>query len=151
VGEEWYRFPSHFFLPNNWRLQFVKSSFGGQLPQYFSEVNGTRIILPNFNDRNLEEPSRYVRIHTQKVRQTLFIKITMQVELSQCDYFVGQINHEVNNATFPPSEWKIVFSEPFLNAAKSPRWSRAFYIPWISRRQNVYNNYVLLKRQRAEH
>ena len=42
------------------RLQFVKSSFGGQLPQYFHQTNGTSFNAPNFNDLNKEERSRYV-------------------------------------------------------------------------------------------
>ena len=48
VGKEWYRFPSSFYFPTlqakaegeeapRVRLQFVKSSFGGQLPQHFPE------------------------------------------------------------------------------------------------------------------
>ena len=57
VGKEWYRFPSSFFLPElpagggsegtapRVRLQFVESSFGGQLPQHFPEggLNGKEL------------------------------------------------------------------------------------------------------------
>ena len=36
VGEEWYRYPSSFFLPGPaYRLQFVKSGFDGMLPLPF--------------------------------------------------------------------------------------------------------------------
>lgn len=52
-----------FFNPiieNVIRVGFVQSSFRGQLPQYYAEVNGTSVILPHFNDQNKEEPSRYV-------------------------------------------------------------------------------------------
>jgi len=64
VGKEWYRFPSHFFLPNsNITLQFLKSDFTGQLPKYFEEgPNATWIIPTDMNDENLEEPSRYVSL-----------------------------------------------------------------------------------------
>jgi len=37
VGDEWYRFPSSFWLPGpRYRLQFVKSGFSGLLPRPFS-------------------------------------------------------------------------------------------------------------------
>ena len=37
VGDDWYRYPSSFFLPGSaYRLQFVKSSFDGMLPIGFS-------------------------------------------------------------------------------------------------------------------
>jgi alpha-1,2-mannosyltransferase len=80
VGREWYRFWTHFFLPENYRyvwfdvsfslslldpshcsLGFLKSGFGGELPQYFQAQYGTDKIPPHFNDRNAEEMSRYVR------------------------------------------------------------------------------------------
>jgi len=38
VGSEWYRFSSHFHLPEPVSLAFVKDTFGGQLPQ----VRGVR-------------------------------------------------------------------------------------------------------------
>ena len=37
VGDEWYRYPSSFFLPGSaYRLQFVKSNFDGMLPIGFN-------------------------------------------------------------------------------------------------------------------
>ena len=61
VGKEWYRFPSNFFLPSErFQLRFVKSEFGGQLPQPFSKVNGTSQIPSGFNNMNREETDRYV-------------------------------------------------------------------------------------------
>ncbi|CAG8545511.1 13018_t:CDS:2 [Acaulospora colombiana] len=75
VGKEWYRFPSHYFLPDGVRLRFLKSDFGGQLPKYFLENNytdsegktkigskrdGTWRTPEGFNDINREEMDRYV-------------------------------------------------------------------------------------------
>lgn len=37
VGREWYHFPTSFFLPDNYRLRFVKSGFDGLLPGDFEE------------------------------------------------------------------------------------------------------------------
>lgn len=63
LGSDWYRFPSHFFLPSNAHLQYFEDRFHGILPQPFAEVNGTFAMpfLP-MNDRNAEEVSRYVSI-----------------------------------------------------------------------------------------
>ena len=73
VGKEWYRYPSSFFLAELpralgksgdgdaakavVRLQFVKSSFGGQLPQHFPEgpedpSKYSSVVQPGFNDLN---------------------------------------------------------------------------------------------------
>jgi alpha-1,2-mannosyltransferase len=75
IGKEWYRFPSHYFLPDGVRLRFLKSGYNGQLPKYFlektyidsnnktkmsAEHEGTWTIQEGFNDRNLEEMDRYV-------------------------------------------------------------------------------------------
>lgn len=37
VGREWYHFPTSFFLPDNYRLRFVRSGFDGLLPGDFAE------------------------------------------------------------------------------------------------------------------
>ncbi|KAJ1980212.1 mannosyltransferase [Dimargaris xerosporica] len=80
VGKEWYRFPSHYFVPLPYRVGFIPSSFHGQLPKYFAEpielppnrTNDTQLPLwawppqgtflrpTGFNDMNQEEPDRYV-------------------------------------------------------------------------------------------
>jgi len=61
IGKEWYRFPSSFFLPAEWRLLYLQSEFRGQLPRPFDSFpNGTRTIPMHMNDLNKEEPSRYV-------------------------------------------------------------------------------------------
>ena len=66
MGKEWYRFPSNFFLPsNNWNVKFIKSEFKGQLPQPFltEKAHATAIERPNFNNLNLEELDRYVKVN----------------------------------------------------------------------------------------
>lgn len=37
VGKEWYRFPSHYFIPEGIRLRYLKSQFSGLLPKYYYE------------------------------------------------------------------------------------------------------------------
>lgn len=57
VGREWYHFPTSVFLPANFRLRFVKSSFDGLLPGDFAEglsiSDVTSITPPNMNSKNL--------------------------------------------------------------------------------------------------
>jgi alpha-1,2-mannosyltransferase len=75
VGKEWYRFPSHFFIPNSMRVKFVKSRFRGLLPSYFGEpelviyhpITNYRFSKRNFtscptnnNNMNIHEEDRYV-------------------------------------------------------------------------------------------
>jgi hypothetical protein len=72
MGSEWFTFPSHFFIPQNVKLEFLRDAFHGQLPQYFASVNGTSgKPLQPFNDLNAEESSRYID------------------SLSSCDYIVA--------------------------------------------------------------
>ena len=68
IGKEWHRFPSNFFVPHGGRVEFIKSSFKGQLPQHFSdEYYGTSVINRNQNDQNGEERSVYKEIKLVKM------------------------------------------------------------------------------------
>ena len=126
MGNDWYTFPSSFFLPHNqMHLQFVKSEFTGQLPQPFSEHNGT-FAQPRqpFNSLNKEEPSRYIL-------------------LSSCDYVVTTVHHpprtQVARAIAGSEGWEATISNPVIDAEHSPTLTRAFYIP---RWSNVRNRCV---------
>ena len=66
-GKDWYRFPSSYLLPNGTRAKFIKSEFSGLLPGEFKEAKtgfgffaGTWLIPPGMNDRNQEDPGKYV-------------------------------------------------------------------------------------------
>lgn len=77
IGKEWYRFPGHFLVPDEVRVEFIKSAFDGQLPRHFDEdavgtsvagwdgvwkrLDVTRRAPGDLNDLNKEETSRYVR------------------------------------------------------------------------------------------
>lgn len=69
LGKEWYRFPSSFFLPDGMKAKFVKSEFRGLLPGEFAEskaiwdvINATSAIPTGMNDRNEEDPGKYVSL-----------------------------------------------------------------------------------------
>lgn len=66
-GKEWYRFPSSFFLPYNMRAKFIRSEFRGLLPGEFPDAPsyqdlavGTSQAPAGMNDRNEEDPGKYV-------------------------------------------------------------------------------------------
>lgn len=46
--------------------------------------------------------------------------------------------------------WEVIFERPFLNAAKSHPFFRAFYVPFLSEGKLHWDRYVLL-RSRAHH
>ncbi|XP_012677447.2 alpha-1,2-mannosyltransferase ALG9 isoform X2 [Clupea harengus] len=137
VGKEWYRFPSSFLLPNNWQLQFIQSEFRGQLPKPFSnEPLATHMIPTDMNDQNLEETSRYV-------------------DLKQCHYLVDlaldkEAPREPRYAA-NKEEWSIIVVKPFLDASRSSKFFRAFYVPFFSEQHTTYSSYVILKPRRPKH
>jgi hypothetical protein len=79
MGGEWYTFPSHFFLPNHARIEYVFDNFHGELPQHFNSIQGTSSTPSQlFNDQNQEEISRYV-------------------SLKSCDYLVTMLTDEISS------------------------------------------------------
>ncbi|CAH3172536.1 unnamed protein product [Porites lobata] len=132
VGKEWYRYPSSFFLPSErWYLQFIRSEFRGQLPKPYSNApNATKIIPTQMNDMNEEEPSRYISV-------------------TKCDFLVdletGRETEREPDFAKRTKEWEVLLKKPFLDAERSHRVFRAFYIPFVSYRYTTYLNYVLLR------
>ncbi|KZO96340.1 glycosyltransferase family 22 protein [Calocera viscosa TUFC12733] len=144
IGKEWYRFPSHFHVPDSINVNFIKSEFDGMLPRHFVESagsdalwkwDGTRFVPPDLNDLNREEPSRYV-------------------EPSTCDYL---IDLDFPDRGGPPSplepryaieekSWERVACYKFVDAANSNPMTKLLWVPlseWTS--LNSYGDYCLLK------
>jgi alpha-1,2-mannosyltransferase len=132
VGNEWYVFPSHFFLDDDVQLAFVQEEFRGVLPQYFNSFTWATPKHP-FNDKNLEEKSRYV-------------------EISQCDFFVltvekgksslSQISQDLRLKIVQTMPYQAV-SNPVIQPSSSPALTRAFFVPYISTMKNVYAQYTV--------
>ncbi|CAH1756269.1 10413_t:CDS:10 [Entrophospora sp. SA101] len=151
LGKEWYRFPSHYFLPDRVRLRFLKSDFKGQLPKYFLESytvdddgitrynnsrDGTWKIQEGFNDRNLEETDRYVPI------QNCGYIIDYNADRSVDD----QVSENEPNYVERTDQWSKVICMPFLDAKNSNRISRSFYFPsFITKRLKTILSYVPAK------
>ncbi|KAI8826582.1 Alg9-like mannosyltransferase family-domain-containing protein [Fimicolochytrium jonesii] len=135
VGKEWYRFPSHYFLPDGVRLRFLKSSFDGLLPKYFEEHHLlTHVEVTGMNDQNIEAMDRYVPIES-------------------CDFV---IDYTPPNAQFHPDaaeplysldeeHWVKHYCKPFLDSASTARLARAFYVPGLGSKS--WGEYCLLKRR----
>ncbi|XP_038209222.1 alpha-1,2-mannosyltransferase ALG9 [Zerene cesonia] len=130
-GKEWYRSPSSFHLPPNYHIRFVPSEFNGQLPAPYSDAsNATRLIHPYFNDQNIGNSSTY--FHPSKCNYLVDSDIGKPTEL-QPFYHKDTKN------------WEISSSVPILDASKSNKIFRAFYIPAVSYKHLVYANLYLLK------
>jgi alpha-1,2-mannosyltransferase len=158
VGKEWYRFPSALFLPDQTRphgiepakggwfappsdpaslsggplvLGFLKSGFGGQLPQPFDQWgNRTAELLPGFNDVNREEPDRYVHPDA-------------------CDIIVDlQLPNPSDREPWfqPTSEWKPVWTAPFAHADSTPALWRWLWVPGLSQSRVQWGTYSVLLR-----
>eukprot|EP01126_Amoeba_proteus_P045218 TRINITY_DN5052_c0_g1_i7.p1 TRINITY_DN5052_c0_g1~~TRINITY_DN5052_c0_g1_i7.p1 ORF type:complete len:143 (+),score=9.04 TRINITY_DN5052_c0_g1_i7:151-579(+) len=124
VGKEWYRFTSHYFLPNNVNLRFIKQGRQSQLPQYYPSTAAE--IQPNFNDQNRDEESRYI-------------------DVSGCHYVVEYDEKGNIEKSFPLPKWTILVSFPFVNTTASSSLFRAFYIPFYSSRYTKWQDYVLIQ------
>ena len=135
VGKEWHRYPSSFFLPHDrWRLNFLKSSFGGQLPADFDEVlqgivNRTRAIPRFMNDQNREEMSRYV-----PVNQCHFVIDTDYKDFSKDDVPYSKMQ-----------DFSILYSQSFMDSVKTEFPWRSFFIPYVTEKKWVMINYNVLR------
>ncbi|XP_063836238.1 alpha-1,2-mannosyltransferase ALG9 [Ostrinia nubilalis] len=129
-GKEWYRSPSSFHLPENYEIRFIPSEFNGQLPAPYADAkNATRLIHPYFNDLNQGDNRTYV-------------------QPSQCHYLVdSDIGKPTPLQPFYHKDplWEIIDSVPILDAEKSHQVFRAFYVPILSSKHNVYANLYLLR------
>ncbi|XP_058820849.1 alpha-1,2-mannosyltransferase ALG9 [Topomyia yanbarensis] len=135
IGKDWYRFPGSFFLPDNYQLRFIASSFDGILPAYYDETEkGSRIVHSYFNNLNIAHHH-------------------MLFEISKCDYLIDlDLDNEYIPDEIEPNysangqSWKIIKSIPFLDTNKSSKFFRSFYIPYANSRFIRFGNFNLLKR-----
>ncbi|KAL0044650.1 hypothetical protein WJX82_004234 [Trebouxia sp. C0006] len=126
VGDEWYRYPSSFFLPgSSYRLQFVKSGFDGMLPIAFNASQGGTAASPaQLNDRNEGHPDTY----WNSTADCHFMILMQQADEPQPD----------------PVHWEVIAKEPFVEGSRSPPLWRALYIPVLSAQHVHWTHYILL-------
>ena len=125
LGKEWYRFPSHFLLPEGVRAKFIKSEFRGLLPGEFYESSAndslgiypaTYMIPPGMNPYNEEDPGKYT-------------------ELRHCTFLVDSNLPSTKATKYEPNyiadteHWERVKCLPFMDSAATGTLGRIGWIP----------------------
>lgn len=119
IGREWYHFPTSFFLPDNYRLRFVKSGFDGLLPGDFEEnvsIKQAASIYPaGINAKNIFSEDKVVPFDT-------------------CDFYID------NSSPVPAGEpdvfgnaaWKAIACEKIADPSSTEfNLKRILHIPTI--------------------
>ncbi|KAF9421314.1 mannosyltransferase [Podila epigama] len=157
VGKEWYRFPSHYFLPEGARLGFIKSHFDGLLPGEFQE-HGSDLDIGKKKPRHpLAVDWRW---SAERRPGTSHIPLLMNNEnkevvehytsLDQCQYLIDldysgrsepekpRESNEKEPLDLEPrylqnkDQWEKLYCKKYLDTsvgAGRRRWVRAFWIP----------------------
>jgi alpha-1,2-mannosyltransferase len=171
-GKEWYRFPSSFLVPNEVRVEFVKSDFKGILPKHFverrDEVKGSKASIvkrleiasqspPGFNDQNQEETDRYVSIYHCQYR--IIADVRRQVPVESCSYLIDldfprrYMGESVSMSSHEPryaidaENWERVVCKPFLDASQTSMLRRTLRFAF-SQDPNPYGDYCLLRNRK---
>ncbi|KAK8932267.1 Alpha-1,2-mannosyltransferase alg9 [Metarhizium anisopliae] len=148
-GKEWYRFPSSYFLPRDMHAKFIRSEFRGLLPGEFSEAkigfgfwSGTWLPTSGLNDRNEEDPGKYVDIRA-------------------CSFLVDT-QYPLRTEPLPPNEpdyiadkdtWEVVQCKPFLDAANTHILARTLWVPELEiipeKFRRKWGQHCLVQRKRV--
>lgn len=144
VGEDWYRYPSSFFLPNDveildadgdaaflhFAVRFYRSSFHGSLPKPFQSAqygsNCTCVPNRNMNDLNRETADQYVE---DENKDCDFIFDTTAVDRLMPDESTSTLGWKL-------WDWKDTTDGQatefvLLNVDRTPWWCRVGVIPWV--------------------
>ncbi|QIW95535.1 hypothetical protein AMS68_001053 [Peltaster fructicola] len=145
LGKEWYRFPSHYLLPNGFKAKFVRSEFHGLLPGEFAPATGTNgsyavtwLEPDGMNDENIEDPGKYV-------------------DLQDCDFLVDSFLPSTKATNQEPVylkdevQWSRLRCAPFLDALTTSTIPRLIWtpdLPFLPKAlRRVYGEYCLLQRR----
>jgi alpha-1,2-mannosyltransferase len=131
IGKEWYRFPSYYFLPSGFEIAFVKSGFAGLLPKhYYQTVADSKklkdLLRTDFDgylkyQRNV---SRSYHLNVENVNDLNKEELDSYTSVDLCDYYVDTIENDDEIL----HGFEVYECEPFLDAAKTSRLTRGFYI-----------------------
>lgn len=77
-----------------------------------------------------------------------------QVDISKCHYLVDLDTMRETpwepNYSSNKEEWISLAHRPFLDASRSSKLFRAFYVPFLSDQYTVYVNYTILKPRKGK-
>ena len=163
LGDEWYTFPSHFFVSNNIQLAFYEESFTGILPLYYHMKSGTRhvdttptstdsntsnnttdttdnnIIERRFNNMNLASTEQFIHIQTcDLIITSQPSKLLHELRLESIKSDQQEINPDMIDEPVYITSTTIIDAYNSINSI-----ARAFYIPYYSDIYNSYKNYTL--------
>ena len=135
-------------------LAFLKSGFGGQLPQPFlTGANGTSALRDGFNDANREERDRYVPLASCDYVVDLELPTPRETQEWRYEPYFGRPTRLLDDGNEDEGgctlHWDTIWSAPFLHAESTPRLARAFYIPSWSNSAAVFGSYKVLRRASA--
>ncbi|OCT46946.1 Alpha-1,2-mannosyltransferase alg9 [Cladophialophora carrionii] len=144
-GKDWYRFPSSHFLPNGVHAKFVKSEFDGLLPGEYHEGKtgfgffaGTWLVPPGMNDRNEEDPGKYI-----DVQYCTFLVDSYMPGMEATEHEPLYIADE--------EHWERVVCAPFLDASETGLLARTIWIPDLPvippRYRRHWGEHCLLRRR----
>ncbi|XP_065211273.1 alpha-1,2-mannosyltransferase ALG9-like [Planococcus citri] len=125
IEKEWERFPSSYFLPDKWKMNFIKPPFNNEIPGYYVE----------------DEAQMAKFIGKEK---------SIYVDIDHCDYLIDSDNKAASKNEFLYSShrnWTAIYSSKYLDE-RSPWLSRSFYIPTIWESKCNFVPFHLLKRNR---
>ncbi|EME42118.1 glycosyltransferase family 22 protein [Dothistroma septosporum NZE10] len=145
LGKEWYRFPSHYLLPQGVKAKFIRSEFHGLLPGEFSEAGqgfglfpGTHLIPAGMNDENREDITKYTDVRDCRFIVDSNMPSTEATALEPS--YIQDIEH-----------WEKVKCLPYLDAASTGIIGRLGWIPDLpfvpAKYRRVWGDYCLLKRK----
>ncbi|ORX48881.1 hypothetical protein DM01DRAFT_1385425 [Hesseltinella vesiculosa] len=156
VGKEWYRYQSSFLLPNDVRLQFIRSSFDGLLPNKFPEdwtvksyTSDSKQVLYRSRKYDLFTGVRYQNPGANDLNRP--DETAVSANVSNCDYIIDSYFPSQETSVVEPAYvqdtkvWERLFCNPFLDASASPPLTRAFWFPGDM--GLVWGEYCLLKRK----
>jgi alpha-1,2-mannosyltransferase len=144
LGKEWYRFPSHYLLPNGVSAKFIKSEFSGLLPGEFDEDSSSNLFSATYttpagmNDQNQEDPHKYT-------------------DIKRCHFLVDAQLPSTGLSKLEPNyiadeeHWQRIKCLPYLDAVSSGAIGRLGWLPSLpflpGPFKRVYGEYCLLKRK----
>lgn len=150
LGKEWYRFPSHYLLPEGLHAKFIKSEFSGLLPGEFHPAApgagfgaypGTYLEPAGMNDQNKEDLGKYT-------------------DIKHCTFLVDSHMPSTEITALEPNyiadmeHWERIRCLHFMDTAASGNLGRLGWLPdWDiipAKYKRVYGEYCLLKRKKRE-
>eukprot|EP01031_Cornospumella_fuschlensis_P027210 gene27209-32875_t len=141
MGVEWYRFPSHFFLPSHLQLTYIRDRFHGILPQPYAAHTYSTPPL-GVNTLNQEEPDRYVMVGscdyvvtvltpTHRISSYVNYTISSQAleqhyadpkhaDLQHSQLVAGQLCNDAENCEYSGDFFEVIYTTPVLDHVPPP-------------------------------